>query len=309
MRKSKGIGKNFGGDVPLRERFRNIRAVAVQSLSAWLAHSDSSLGAALAFYTLFSVAPILIIALAVAGYFFGAHTAERELLGQLQDLTGNAGAEALRSLLASAQYSDKKGAAAVIGVITLLIGATSVFSELQHALDVIWGSPSHKRDARWWGLLRSRLLSFGLVLGVGFLLLVSLIASAVLAAFGGWLEARIAGLQVVLPLLDVAASFGMSVLLFAMIYKYIPRETIAWRDVWVGAAVTAFLFAVGKSLIGLYLGRSSFSGAYGAAGSLVVLLLWIYYSAQIFLLGAEFTRAFAYSSGSLEPRALDAAAH
>jgi membrane protein len=256
------------------------------------------MGAALAFYTLFSIAPILIIALAIAGWVFGPHTAETELLAQLQDLTGSAGADALRQLLNSAHYSDKKGMAAVLAIATLVIGATSVFGELQHALDIIWGSPDHKKDAGWWKLVRTRLLSFGMVLGVGFLLLVSLIASAVLAALGGWLEARFGGLQIVLPILDVAVSFGMTVLLFAMIYKYVPHQDIAWRDVWIGAAVTAFLFTVGKSLIGLYLGRSSFNGAYGAAGSLIVLLLWIYYSAQIFLLGAEFTRVFAYSQGS-----------
>jgi membrane protein len=293
MRPSSGIGVSF---------VRKVGRIVVEAVSTWLAHSASSMGAALAFYTLFSIAPILIIALAVAGYFFGAHTAETELLSQLRDLTGSAGSDALRNLLASAQASEKKGLAAIVGVATLLIGATSVFGELQHALDVIWGVPggarAHKRSAAWWQIVRTRLLSFGMVLGVGFLLLVSLIASAVLAAFGAWLEERFPGIQIVLPLLDLAVSFGMTVLLFAMIYKYVPKEPIAWRDVWVGAAVTAFLFAVGKSLIGLYLGRSSFNGAYGAAGSLVVLLLWIYYSAQIFLLGAEFTRAFAYASGS-----------
>jgi membrane protein len=256
------------------------------------------MGAALAFYTLFSVAPILIIALAIAGWVFGPHTAETELLSQLQALTGNAGADALRNLLNSAQHSNKKGLAAVVGIVTLVIGATSVFGELQHALDIIWGTPDRSKDAGWWKLIRTRLLSFGMVLGVGFLLLVSLIASAVLAAFGGWLESKFAGLQIVLPVLDVAVSFGMTVVLFAMIYKYVPHESVAWRDVWIGAVVTAFLFTIGKSLIGLYLGRSSFNGAYGAAGSLIVLLLWIYYSAQIFLLGAEFTRAFAYSQGS-----------
>jgi membrane protein len=282
----------------LGARFRTLREIVAKSVSAWLTHNASSMGAALAFYTLFSVAPILIIALAVAGYIFGPHTAETELLSQLQALTGDAGASALRNLLASAHYSDKKGLAAAIGLVTLVIGATSVFGELQHALDVVWDTPSRRQGAAWWELLRSRLLSFGMVLGVGFLLLVSLIASAILAAFGGWLESRLVDLKIVLPLLDVAVSFGMTVLLFAMIYKYVPRESIAWRDVWIGAAVTAFLFAVGKSLIGLYLGRSTFSSAYGAAGSLIVLLLWIYYSAQIFLLGAEFTRAFAYARGS-----------
>lgn len=256
------------------------------------------MGASLAFYTLFSVAPILIIALAIAGAVFGPHTAEKEVLGELQGLTGDAGAEAVRNLLSSAHYSDKRGLAAAVGVITLLIGATSVFGELQYALDRIWGTPRHKRSTAWWEFIRARILSFGMVLGVGFLLLVSLIASAALAAFGGWLETRVAGLEIMLPLLDLGLSFAMTIALFAMIYKYVPRESITWRDVWIGAAVTAFLFTIGKWLIGLYLGRSSFSSAYGAAGSLIVLLLWVYYSAQIFLLGAEFTRVFAYTFGS-----------
>ena len=309
MRPLKELEKSCAHNVPLRAKLRNIGGIFVKSVSAWVDHSASSLGAALAFYTLFSVAPILIIALSLAGYFFGPHTAETELLVQLRDLTGDAGAEAVRSVLASAHYSDKKGMAAVVGVVTLIIGATSVFGELQHALDVIWSS-TRNPAAGWWTMVRRRLLSFGMVLGVGFLLLVSLIASAVLAAFGGWMQTRLPGLAVTLPILDVILSFAMTVLLFAMIYKYIPRETIAWRDVWIGAAVTAFLFAFGKSLIGYYLGRSSFSGAYGAAGSLVVLLMWVYYSAQIFLLGAEFTRAFAYSRGShvLSLGALNAAA-
>jgi membrane protein len=299
MRPSSGTGASFARSESLQARLKEIGRVVRESVSAWLRHNSSSMGAALAFYTLFSVAPILIISLAVAGYFFGAHTAETQLLAQLRDLTGSSGADAVRNLLSSAQFSDKKGMAAAVGVITLLIGATSVFGELQHALDVVWGTESGaETDAAWLDVVRRRLLSFGMVLGVGFLLLVSLIASAVLAAVGAWLEERVPGIEFILPVLDLAVSFGMSVLLFAMIYKYVPRETIAWRDVWVGATVTAFLFAIGKALIGLYLGRSSFSGAYGAAGSLIVLLLWIYYSAQIFLLGAEFTRTFAYGRGS-----------
>ena len=300
MRPSKERDESFARNVPLRAKLRDIGSIFVNSVTAWVDHSASSMGAALAFYTLFSVAPILIIALSLAGYFFGPHTAETELLAQLRDLTGAAGADALHSVLASAQYSNKKGMAAVVGVVTLIIGATSVFGELQHSLDVVWSS-TRKPESGWWGMVRRRLLSFGMVLGVGFLLLVSLIASAVLAGVGSWMQERLPGLAITLPILDVILSFAMTVLLFAMIYKYVPRETIAWRDVWVGATVTAFLFTVGKSLIGLYLGRSSFSGAYGAAGSLVVLLMWVYYSAQIFLLGAEFTRAFAYSRGSHVP--------
>ena len=272
--------------------------IARTAVSAWFDDNASSLGAALAFYTLFSVAPILIIAVAIAGYIFGPAVAQTQVLAQLQGLIGDAGAAAIRDLLLNAHYSDKKGFAAAIGVVTLVVGATSVFGELQNALERIWQTPTPVKQVGWWRFARSRVLSVGMVLGVGFLLLVSLVASAALAAFGGWLGAFLPQLEVLLPVLDLVLSFGMTVLLFALIYKYVPREPIPWGDVWIGAAVTALLFTVGKVLIGIYLGKSSFNSAYGAAGSLVILLLWIYYSAQIFLLGAEFTRAFAYEHGS-----------
>jgi membrane protein len=279
-------------------RFQDIVAICTKSVAAWFDHNASSLGAALAFYTLFSVAPILVIAVAIAGYFFGADTAQTQVLAQLQALIGEAGARAIRDLLLSAHYSDKKGPAAAIGIITLIVGATSVFGELQNALERIWQTPPPAREVGWWRFLRARVLSVGLVLGVGFLLLVSLVASAGLAAFSGWLGLFFPELKIVLPVLDVALSYVMTVILFAMIYKYVPRESIPWSDVWVGAAVTGGLFTLGKSLIGIYLGKSSFNSAYGAAGSMIVLILWIYYSAQIFLLGAEFTRVFAYEHGS-----------
>jgi membrane protein len=282
-------------------RFRDIAEIVTMSVSAWFEHNASSLGAALAFYTLFSVAPILIIAVAIAGYVFGATTAQTEVLDQLQALIGDAGATAIRDLLVSAHYSDKKGFAAAVGVIALVVGATSVFAELQNALERIWQTPPPEKSVGWWRFIRGRVLSIGMVLGVGFLLLVSLVLSAALAAFGGWLGTFLPHLEIVLPVLDLAFSFGMTVLLFALIYRYVPRESIPWGDVWIGATVTAFLFTLGKSLIGIYLGKSSFNSAYGAAGSLMVLLLWIYYSAQIFLLGAEFTRVFAYGHGSRSP--------
>jgi membrane protein len=281
-----------------RWRLADLTSIATQSVTAWFGHNASSLGAALAFYTLFSIAPILIIAVAISGYVFGAEHAQTEVLAQLQGLIGDAGATAVRELLSSAHYSDKRGWAAVIGLVTLVVGATSVFGELQNALERIWQTPRPDKEVGWWRFLRARVLSVGMVLGVGFLLLVSLVASAALAAFGGWLGRSLPSLEVVLPLLDLVFSYGMTVLLFAMIYKYVPRESIPWGDVWIGATVTAVLFTIGKSLIGIYLGKSSFNSAYGAAGSLIVLLLWIYYSAQVFLLGAEFTRVFAYARGS-----------
>jgi membrane protein len=286
-----GLGAGRGGR-------SGLAAICVKAVKAWFDHNASSLGAALAYYTLFSIAPILIIATAIAGYLFGADTAQAEVLGQLESLIGAAGASAVRDLLMSAHYSDKRGLAAAAGLITLVIGATSVFSELQNALERIWQTPAPTQAVGWWRFMRGRVLSVGMVLGVGFLLLVSLVASAVLAAFGGWLGAYLPQLKILLPVLDLVLSVGLAVLLFAMIYKYVPRESIPWSDVWIGAGVTAVLFSAGKALIGLYLGKSSFNSAYGAAGSLIVLLLWIYYSAQIFLLGAEFTRVFAYEHGS-----------
>jgi membrane protein len=290
----------------------DILAIGLKSVSAWLDHNASSLGAALAYYTLFSIAPILMIATAIAGYFFGANVAQARVLMQLQDLIGPAGAAAVHELLSSAHYSDKRGFAAAVGVVTLIVGATSVFGELQNALERVWQTPPHAARQGWWRFLRNRVLSVGMVLGVGFLLLVSLVASAALAAFGGWLGAFLPQFDILLPILDVVLSLSMATVLFAMIFKYVPRETIPWSDVWIGAAVTAALFTVGKILIGVYLGKSSFNSAYGAAGSLIVLLLWIYYSAQIFLLGAEFTRVFAYERGSRSngPRGdLHAASH
>ena len=292
-----------------RWRFRDVRSIVYQAIAGWLDHNAASMGAALAFYTLFSIAPILVIAMAVAGYVFGPHVAETQVLEQLSALIGNTGANAVRDLLLSAHYSEQKGFAAAVGIATLLVGATSVFAELQSTLDRIWNTPKEKNAVVWWQFIRRRILSIGLVLGVGFLLLVSLVASAVLAAIESMLSSFVTHWSVILPVIDLTLSFAMATLLFAMIYKYVPRETITWGDVWIGAVVTAVLFTVGKFLIGIYLGKSSFSSAYGAAGSLVVLLLWIYYSAQIFLLGAEFTRVVTYEYGSRRPPRASSVAH
>jgi membrane protein len=272
-------------------------SIARDTAYAWIDHNASSLGAALSFYTLFSIAPILVIAMAVASSIFGPNAAETQVLDQMRSLLGDAGAKAVQNLLSSAHQSGSKGFAAAVAVVTLLVGATSVFGELQSTLDYIWKSPRQESTA-WWRIARSRLLSIGLILGVGFLLLVSLIMSAALAALGAWFGTLLVRWNVILPALDLVLSLGLTTVLFAMIYKYVPREDIAWGDVWIGGLVTACLFSVGKLLIGLYLGRSSLSSAYGAAGSIMVLLLWIYYSAQIFLLGAEFTHIYTYTLGS-----------
>ncbi len=267
--------------------------LARQAVNAWTDDYVPSMGAALSYYTLFSIAPLLLIVIAIAGMAFGDQAARGEIFAQLDGLIGAEGAAAVEKLLEHADRNDGQGLiAAVTGVLVLLLGATTVFGELQNALDRIWRAPQVKQSG-WWKLLRSRLLSFGMILGIAFLLMVSLVTSAVVSALGKlWGSA-----------FDVVLSFGISTLLFAMIYKFIPRVRIGWRDVWVGAAVTALLFAVGKFLIGLYIGRSGVASVFGAAGSLVVLMVWVYYSAQIFLLGAEFTRVYAYAHGSRSSQA------
>jgi membrane protein len=274
------------------------------SVSAWMDDYAASMGAALAYYTVFSIAPLLFIVIAVAGFFFGEEAAQGQIVEQIRWLVGEDGAIAIEGLLKSVGEPGRGVIATVAGVVVLIIGATSVFAELQNALDRIWRAPAAKQANGWWNLLRTRLLSLGLVLGIGFLLLVSLVVSAALSALGAWWGKLLPGWESVLQIVNFIVSFGIITILFAMIYKFMPRVPIAWRDVWVGAAVTSLLFGIGKFLIGLYLGKSSVASGFGAAGSLVVLLIWVYYSAQIFLLGAEFTSVYAHSRGSRmkEPR-------
>ena len=254
----------------------------------------SSMGAALAYYTIFSLAPLLLLVIAVAGLAFGAEAARGEIVGQLRGLIGAEGAVAVQGLLKSASTPTKSIWASIIGVVTLLIGATSVFAELQSALDRIWRAPAAAQSTGVMGLLRSRLLSFGLILSIGFLLLVSLVVSAGLAALGKWWGPMFGAWETVLQMVNAVVSFGFISVLFALVYRILPRVKVAWNDVWIGAAVTAFLFTVGKFAIGFYLGKAGASSGFGAAGSVVVLLVWVYYSAQIFLLGAEFTWVYAH---------------
>jgi membrane protein len=263
--------------------------LALAAVRAWSADYAPSMGAALSYYALFSIAPLLLIVIGVAGFFFGEQAARGEIYGQLATLIGAEGAHAVEGLVAAARRPQSGVAAMVVGVALLLGGASTVFGELQNALDRIWRAPAPQKRAGWWQLVRRRVLPYGMVLGIAFLLLVSLVLSAIVAGLGRWW-----GLHVV----DIALSFALITLLFAMIYKVVPQVPIAWRDVWIGAAVTSALFAIGKWLIGLYIGRTSVASAFGAAGSLVVLMVWVYYSAQIFLLGAEFTRLYAEQHGS-----------
>jgi membrane protein len=269
-----------------------------KSVAAWVDDYAPSMGAALAYYTLFSIAPLLLIAIAVVGLVFGQEAARGEIVAQIQGLIGRDGAIAVQGLLKSASEPAKDIMAAVVSLVTLVIGATTVFAELQSDLDRIWRVPPPAQENGIWALLRTRLLSFGLVLGLGFLLLVSLLVSAAIAAFGKWSYGFFEGREAYLHSVNFGISFTITTLLFALIYKLMPRARIAWRDVWVGASVTSLLFEIGKFLIGLYLGTTGVASGFGAAGSLVVLLLWVYFSAQIFLLGAEFTWVYSHEYGS-----------
>lgn len=267
------------------------------SAEAWIDDYAPSMGAALAYYTLFSIAPLLLIVISVAGLVFGVDAARGEISVQLQSLMGEQGARAVEGLLESANQPAAGIASTLIGAAFLLVGATTVFAELQDALDRIWDVP-RRRQGGLWALLRSRLLSFGMILGIGFLLMVSLVLSALLSALGRFWGPAFGNWILVASALDIALSFGLVTTVFAMIYKIMPRAKVAWADVWVGAAFTALLFTFGKYLIGLYIGQSSVTSVFGAAGSVVVMLVWVYYSAQIFLLGAEFTWAYAQRLGS-----------
>jgi|tagenome__1003787_1003787.scaffolds.fasta_scaffold20979773_4 membrane protein len=264
--------------------------------SSWSADYCPSMGAAISYYTLFSIAPLLLIVIAVAGMVFGADAARGEIFGQLRGLLGDEGAKAVEGLLQAANRPGAGIVSTILGIVVLLLGATTVFNELQNALDRIWRAPARVQSSGIWNLLRTRLLSFGMVLGIAFLLMVSLVASAALAALGKWWTP--AGWEAVMHVVDIVFSFGLITVMFALIYRFIPRVHVAWHDVWIGAAVTSLLFAIGKFAIGLYLGKSSVASSFGAAGSLVVLMVWVYYSAQIFLFGAEFTWVFAHERGS-----------
>jgi membrane protein len=256
------------------------------------------MGAAISYYTVFSIAPLLLIVIAVAGLVLGREAASGQIFAQLQGLLGKDGAAAIQGMVESASLSDKSFLATAIGVVTLIIGATTVFSELQSALDRIWESPAAEKKEGIWNLLRSRLLSFGMILAIGFLLLVSLVVSAALSALGSWWAPMFGGWEILLQLVNFIVSLVVVTALFAMVYKFLPRAKIGWHDVWIGATATALLFTLGKSLIGLYIGKSSVASGFGAAGSLVVVLVWVYYSAQIFLLGAEFTWVYTFRHGS-----------
>lgn len=279
-------------------RIRDVWDLVKETATKWSEDRAPSMGAALAYYTMFSIAPLLLIVISIAGLLFGTEAAHGELSAQLEGLMGERGARAVEGLVESASQPDKSILATILGVAVLLVGATTVFAELRGSLDRIWDAPETEESSGIWYLLRTRLLSFGMILGIGFLLIVSLVFSAVLAALEKWWSPAFVGFEVVAQVVNVVVGFVLTALAFAMIYKLMPRVTIAWRDVAIGASITALLFTLGKYLIGLYLGRSTVASGFGAAGSLAVMLAWVYYSAQIFLLGAEFTAVYSLRHGS-----------
>ena len=286
---------------PRRITPQAIWQLAKSAVSSWMDDYGQSMGAALAYYTIFSLAPLLLIVISVAGLVFGPDAARGEILNELQGLMGNDAAHAVQGLLESTNHPATGTLATVIGALMLLVGATTVFAELQTSLDRIWRVPTNQPSGVW-SLLRTRFLSFGLILGIGFLLMVSLVFSAALTALEDWWDPWFRGWAMLAGVVNQGISFALTTAAFAMIYKVMPRARIQWPDVWIGAAVTAALFTVGKYLIGLYIGKSGVTSAFGAAGSLVVVLIWVYYSAQIFLIGAEFTWVYAHQLGSRRDR-------
>jgi membrane protein len=293
---------------PLRPTLKQWWHLAKQAVVSWSDDYAPSMGAALSYYSVFSMAPLLLIVISVAGLVFGEEAARGELCGQLAGLMGTEAAKTMESLLVSVNKPAQGIVSTIIGIAVLLIGATTVFGELQNALDRIWRAPARPDQSGLWTLLHTRLLSFGMVLGIAFLLMVSLVLGAVVSALGKWWGDAMIGWEITAQVINVVVGFALTTGVFAMIYKLMPRVQVRWYDVWIGAAVTALLFTVGRFLIGLYIGKSGVASSFGAAGSLIVIFVWVYYSAQVFLMGAEFTWLFAKQYGSMRDLPGDATA-
>lgn len=281
----------------MKRRARTLIELFQETLKEWQEDKASRLGAALAYYTIFSVAPLLLIAIVMAGLIFGQAAAQGQIVTLIQEQVGAEAAESIQAMISSISKSNTSVIATVIAIVTVLVGASNFFNQLKDALNTIWNvTPKRGRGVR--GIVQDRLLALAMVLFIGFLLIASLIASTVVSAASSFFEDALPGSALLWQLIGAAISFGIVTLLFAMIFKILPDVEIAWSDVWIGAAVTSLLFTIGTFLIGLYLGRSSVSSIFGAAGSLVVILLWVYYSALILLFGAEFTEVYANKYGS-----------
>ncbi len=288
------MDKPKGQDAMMRRKYWQL---ARKSVDEFFEDSPFQLAAALSFYTVLSLSPLVLIVVAAAGLVWGEQPVRSELLNQIRELTGDAGAETVRTVLESTTISGQSIGSMILGIITLLFGATTVFAQLQSSLNQIWDVKTAvktvTRRGLLWSLIRTRLLSLTLVLAVGFLLLVSLVVSAALAAFQAYLSRAFPGGGTLWQILNFLVSLLVISVLIAMVYRVLPDVRLDWPDVWVGAVTTSLLFGVGKFLIGLYLGRASIGSSYGAAGSLVVFLVWVYYSSLIMFFGAEITFVYA----------------
>jgi membrane protein len=271
-----------------------------ETVQSFIDDEALSRGAAIAFYTVTSIAPVLLIVIAIAGLAFGRDAAQNAITAQLNGLMGQQTAEVLQTAVASAASKSSGILATIVGMVTLLATASGVFGEMQSSLNIIW--KAQPKGATVTRLIKARAASLGLVVSLGFLLMVSLVVSAALTAFGDWLDSILPFGKMLAASLNFLISLLLISVLFGAIYKVLPDRHLEWRDVAIGAVVTALLFTIGKSLIGWYIGSSAVASSYGAAGALIVLLLWVYYSAQIFLLGAEFTKTYANNHGSKQNR-------
>lgn len=277
--------------------FKTLFSLLKETFQEWQNDNASLLASSLAYYTVFSLAPLLILVIAIVGAIFGEEAAKGEIVTQIKGLVGVEGAKVIETAIANSDQPSTSRWASFISIVVLFFGASGVFGQLQDALNIIW-NVKVKPGLNIIKLIQKRILSFTAVIGIGFLLLVSLVINAAIAALNHYLSEFLPGSDFIWQFLNFALSFAVVTFLFALMYKYLPDVHITWRDVTVGAIITAFLFTIGKSLLGAYLGSGSFGSTYGAAGSLVVILLWVYYSAQILFFGAEFTQIYAKKYGS-----------
>ena len=271
--------------------------IVKETASAWSEDNATRLAAALAYYTVLSIAPLLVLAVSVAGLVFGEEAAKGQIASELSGIVGPQAGEGIQTVLKHAKSPEQGTVGSIVGIVVLLFGASGVFGELQSSMNAIWNvAPKPGRGI--WGVIQTRFFSFTMVLGVAFLLLVSLVLSAVLAGVGKFFSSVLPGGEVLWQIVNFVLSLGVITLLFALIFKAVPDVQIKWSDVWIGALVTAVLFTVGKWGLGLYLGRASVASPYGAAGSLIVLVVWVYYAAQLLFFGAEFTQVYTQHRGS-----------
>ena len=294
---AQSVGRRTLRALPVRQRMKAVGQLLKQSYTCWSEDKGARMGAALSYYAVFSMAPMLLIAIAIAGLAFGEKAAQGAILHEIQGVAGAQAGRAIQAMVEAARKPNAGILASVLSGITLLLGAAGVFGEMQDALDTIWRTQKPKTSSVL-QFVKSRFLSWVTVFGTGFLLLISMVLSAALTAAQSYMAGVLPMSGVIMEVLELSVSLGVITLLFGMIFKVLPEAKVAWSDVWIGAAATAVMFTAGKYLIGLYIGKSVSMSVYGAAGSLVLVIAWVYYSAQILYFGAEFTKAYATQYGS-----------